>query len=215
VVGQPAEGVKPGEARPNPPQVKSEKSPSPAVSPFEAKNASSATASAAVKPAAKPATDKPSTAAASRPAQATPAKTPEPPKTAKAPEPPKTVKAPPAAAATAKPAAAVPPTTSSSAAAGQAALPAGKQDIQGMSIDDLTAYIERTYADQMSQTVRKSWLGGMRNYYHSENPEVVRRDVFMALLRSCWKEQRPGEMRNAFATLYLKLKYPSASVEKK
>jgi len=202
VVGQPAEAVKPGEARPSQPQAKPEKSSSPAVTASDTKKTPPPPASPAVKPVAKP--------AASKPAQATTG-----PATTGPAKPPTAVNAPPAVPATAKPSSVVPPATSSVAAGGQAALPPGKQDIQDMSINDLTSYIERTYADQMSQSVRKSWLGGMRNYYHSENPEVVRRDVFMALLRSCWKEQRPGEMRNAFATLYLKLKYPAEGTDKK
>jgi hypothetical protein len=31
----------------------------------------------------------------------------------------------------------------------------------------------------------------------------------MTLVRACWKEQQPGDLRNAFAVLYQKLKGPA------
>jgi hypothetical protein len=82
----------------------------------------------------------------------------------------------------------------------------GPKDIHTMSIDELATHIEQTYADQMNRSVRKEWLGGMRNYYTNENTEAFRRDLFMTFLKSCWKEQRQGDLRNAFAVLYQKLK---------
>ncbi len=106
------------------------------------------------------------------------------------PEPPKAVSVPPAAPA--KPAASSGPPT--------------VDEMKAMSIPDLANSIERNYAGQMNAAVRKSWQGGMRNYFQSDNPESVRRDVFMTLLRACWREQQPGDLRNGFAVLYQKLK---------
>jgi hypothetical protein len=128
-----------------------------------------------------------------------------------APVPPKTAEAQPAP--TAKPAAPVtaPTPPASTAATKPPASPApaastGPKDIHTMSIDELATHIEQTYADQMNRSVRKAWLGGMRNYYTNENTEAFRRDLFMTFLKSCWKEQRQGDLRNAFAVLYQKLK---------
>lgn len=75
-----------------------------------------------------------------------------------------------------------------------------------MSIDELAAYIEQTYGKSMSPYVRAEWSKGWAGYYKRQNPDDVRRSVFMALLRNCWQAQPSGELRNALATLYLKLR---------
>lgn len=149
-----------------------------------------------------------------------PAKVNTPPATVAAPSPTKTaeVQTPSAAKPTPNPVepAKTPDKTASNAGAkpsapstSQTPADTGPKDIHAMSIDELTTHIERTYADQMNRSVRKAWLGGMRNYYQNENSESFRRDLFMTLLKACWKEQRQGDLRNAFAVLYQKLKSES------
>ncbi len=75
-----------------------------------------------------------------------------------------------------------------------------------MSIDQLAGHIERRWGSTMPPGVRKNWVAGWHNYYRTENPLEVRRAVFMTLLRSCYREQQPGELRDAIAALYVKLR---------
>lgn len=112
-------------------------------------------------------------------------------------EPPKTDTKPAPVPSATKPAATTPP---------KPAGPPTLAELQAMSIPDLANSIERVYGSQMSAAVRKNWQGGINYYFQSPNPEAVRRDVLMTLVRVCWKEQQPGDLRNAFAVLYLKLK---------
>jgi len=58
----------------------------------------------------------------------------------------------------------------------------------------------------MSADVRKAWAAGWFNYYEKKNPDRVRRAVFLSLLRTCYKKQASGPLRDAFATLYVKLR---------
>jgi|GEM_PF-6893121 len=88
-------------------------------------------------------------------------------------------------------------------------------NLRDMSVEELAAYIEKRWKGQMSDKVRKAWVGGWYNYFKVNNPEPVRRDVFMSLLRRCYKLQPPGELRNAFATLYVKLKRKMKSEPKR
>jgi hypothetical protein len=81
-----------------------------------------------------------------------------------------------------------------------------KTDLKDMSIDELTQYIEKTWGKTMNPRVRKQWNGGLVNYYHVDNPDSVRRDVFLQLIKLCYNDQDSGDLRNAFAVLYQKLK---------
>lgn len=84
--------------------------------------------------------------------------------------------------------------------------PGEKTDLREMTTDELAAYIEQRWGKTMEPAVRKAWAGGWWNYYQVENPEPVRREVFMKLLKTCYREQPPGELRECFALLYLRLK---------
>jgi hypothetical protein len=84
--------------------------------------------------------------------------------------------------------------------------PSGSPRVEEMNIDELADYIEHRWGETMSAEVRRSWLGGWHNYYRVSNPEPVRRVVFMSLLITCFKAQPSGELRDAFAMLYWKLK---------
>jgi hypothetical protein len=77
-----------------------------------------------------------------------------------------------------------------------------------MNVDELSDYIEQRWGKEMSDDVRRSWLGGWHYYYRVQNPEPVRRAVFMSLVVACFKSQPSGELRNALAVLYWKLKKP-------
>ena len=81
-----------------------------------------------------------------------------------------------------------------------------KHDLREMSVDELAAHIEQTWGPTMSPAVRKAWVGGWWNYYKVNNPETVRREVFMKLLKTCYRDQQPGELKEALALLYLRLK---------
>ena len=81
-----------------------------------------------------------------------------------------------------------------------------KTDIREMSVDELARHIEKTWGPTMNPRVRKQWVGGWANYYQVDNPESVRRDVFMQLIKLCYNDQDSGDLRNAFAMLYQKLK---------
>ena len=84
--------------------------------------------------------------------------------------------------------------------------PSPSLKMEEMNIDELADYIEHRWGETMSADVRRSWLGGWHNYYRVSNPEPVRRVVFMSLLVTCFKTQPSGELRDAFALLYWKLK---------
>lgn len=93
--------------------------------------------------------------------------------------------------------------------------PPAKVDFDKMTIDELANYIEQTWGPSMSKQVRKSWTGAWYNYYQVKNPWIVRRAVFLSLLKSCHKDQPPGKLRDAFAALYFKLKKSDYKKEKK
>jgi hypothetical protein len=185
VVSQPGKDSKSATSasKPTVPEAPAVKSATPFTG--EAKKPASSTAQTPAKPAE---ALKPPAVAADKPA--TPPKKAEPSKAASTP--------------VAKPAPPVSPP--------KPAKPAGPptlEELLAMNIADLANTIERVYGSQMNATVRKHWQGGVRNYFESTNPEPVRRDVFMTLVRACWKEQQPGDLRNAFAVLYQKLKGPA------
>ncbi len=93
--------------------------------------------------------------------------------------------------------------------------PPARVDFDKMAIDELANYIEQTWGPSMSKQVRKSWTGAWFNYYQVKNPLIVRRAVFLSLLKSCHKDQPPGKLRDAFAALYFKLKKSDYKNEKK
>lgn len=78
--------------------------------------------------------------------------------------------------------------------------------MEDMNIDELADNIEQRWGESMSKDVRRAWLGGWHYYCRATNPEPVRRTVFMSLLITCFKGQPAGELRDAFALLYWKLK---------
>lgn len=81
-----------------------------------------------------------------------------------------------------------------------------RKRMEDMTIDELTDHIERTWGGSMSKAVRKPWVGAWRYYYQVENPDSVRREIFLTLLRTCMKEQAEGDLRDAFGVLASKLR---------
>lgn len=77
---------------------------------------------------------------------------------------------------------------------------------QAETIEQLVARIEEQWGADMSSDVRKHWVAGCHNYFKTKNPLSVRRAVFMSLLRSCYRQQPPGALRDAFADLYVRLR---------
>ena len=85
-----------------------------------------------------------------------------------------------------------------------------KTEIRDMNVEEAARYIDKTWGSGMNPKVARNWKHGMTNYFQTDNPEAVRVDVFMTLIKNCFAEQEPGELRNAFALLYQKLKQRSA-----
>jgi len=87
-----------------------------------------------------------------------------------------------------------------------ASAPDGPLTVEQMSVDQLAEYIERTYGKRMTPAVRQSWEQGWYLYYKVQNSDDIRRSQFMTTLRTCWRDQPSGELRDAIAILFLKLK---------
>lgn len=87
--------------------------------------------------------------------------------------------------------------------------PAPPPSPDDMTIDQLTQFIETRWGKLMGEEVRKAWNGGMANYYRIPNPDSVRREIFMNFLKNCYQEQPPGDLRDAFAILFRKLRQAS------
>lgn len=98
------------------------------------------------------------------------------------------------------------PTASKPAASEAVVVPKRPLTIEEMTVDQLSDHIERNYSKAMAPSVRQSWEQGWYLYYKLQNPDEIRRAQFMATLRTCWHDQPSGELRDAIAVLYLKLK---------
>jgi hypothetical protein len=89
-------------------------------------------------------------------------------------------------------------------------------DIKKMSVDQLVDHIEKNWQFQMAPRDRRKWQGGIFYYYKTQNPSADRLSIFMNIVRDCYWNQPPGELRDAFLVLYVKLKQqqPSAGGRK-
>jgi hypothetical protein len=87
--------------------------------------------------------------------------------------------------------------------------PSAPLSMKEMNVDQLVDHIDKTWGGDMSLTVHRWWKGALRQYYGSQNPISVRRDVLMITIRSCYEGASQAGLRNALAILYNKLKAES------